>query len=83
MAQPPFVPERRVCSGVADRRHLLGRGGRRVGDYRAGEIGASIPCPACGVAWASISAFGDGQGEATATYSCLRCGHHEERVSAA
>ena len=81
MAQPPFARERRV-SGVADRRHLFGRGGRRVSDHRPSEIEASIPCPACGVAWASINAFGYGQGEATATYICPRCGHHETRVAA-
>jgi hypothetical protein len=80
MAQPLFAAERRV-SGVADRRHLFGRGGRRVGDYRAPEMSAIVPCSACGIAWASIYTFIDEQGEATATYICPRCGHHERRVT--
>jgi hypothetical protein len=82
MAERPFAPERRV-SGVSDRRLVAGRGDRRIGDYQASRTSASIPCPACGIAWASLQSVGYGQGQSTATYVCPRCGHQERRVGAA
>jgi predicted RNA-binding Zn-ribbon protein involved in translation (DUF1610 family) len=78
MAEAPFTPERRV-SGL-DRRLISGRGGRRVGDDGTLETMSAIRCPACGLAWALIRSFGFRQGQATATYICPRCGHHEKRV---
>jgi hypothetical protein len=83
MAQPPFAPERRV-SGVADRRRLLGRGGgRRANDSSPSALSTTIACPACHIAWASISAVGHGDDQSTVTYICPRCGHQEKRVGAA
>jgi hypothetical protein len=82
MPQSPFAPDRRV-SGVADRRLLFGRGGRRVGDYGASELSSIIPCPACHVAWASLHSFHHRRGQSTGTYICPRCGHHEQRIAAA
>jgi hypothetical protein len=83
MAEPPFAPERRM-SGVADRRRLLGRGGgRRATDSYPSDLITTIACPACHIAWASISAVGYGADQSTVTYICPRCGHQEKRVSAA
>ena len=80
MAQTASV-ERRV-SGVADRRQILGRGGRRASDRRASELDLRVPCEACGIAWASLSSFAYERGQYMALYLCPRCGYLERRVAA-
>jgi hypothetical protein len=72
MAQT-FLADRRV-SGVADRRRLFGRGGRRRDGSRAAPFKARVPCPACGVAWAGLVSFGDPARGAGARYGCSGCG---------
>jgi hypothetical protein len=69
MAQT-FVADRRV-SGIADRRRLFGRGGRRRDDSRAAPFKARVPCPACGAAWAGLVSFARGAG---ARDGCPGCG---------
>ena len=73
--------DRRVF-GEPDRRHLPRGGGRRAEDQHAPELDIRIPCEACGIAWASLSAFTHARGESMACYICPRCGYLERRVAA-
>ena len=70
--------EKRV-SGAADRRGTLGAGGRRTADYLASQFSAIIPCPACRVAWASLTSAALEGAQPVAIYVCHRCGHREHR----
>jgi hypothetical protein len=74
--------ERRV-SEVTDRRHVVGRGGRRTHDHRVSELDLRIACGACGGAWASLRSFAYQRGQPMASYRCRRCGHLEKRAAAA
>jgi hypothetical protein len=73
--------ERRV-SGVADRRQVLGRGGRRGNDQQASELDLRIACEACGLGDASLSSFRYERGQYMARYRC-QCGHFARRTGIA
>lgn len=70
-------------SGEPARRHIAGGGARRNDDKREPEIDLRIPCEACGVAWAALSAFTYDKEQAMVCYLCPRCGYIEHRVAPA
>ena len=85
MGQTTLTQDRRL-SGFArlDRRQLLARrDGRPAEDQRRSDRLLRVPCPACGIAWASLSSMAAHEGHSTATYLCPRCGHLEPVITVA
>jgi hypothetical protein len=76
MGQATLAQDRRV-SGLAR------ADGRQAEDQRRSDGLLLMPCPAWGIAWASLSSMAAHGGRSTATYLCPRCGHLEPVVTVA
>jgi predicted RNA-binding Zn-ribbon protein involved in translation (DUF1610 family) len=85
MGQATLTQDRRLSGFArADRRQLLARrDGRQADEERRPDPLLLVPCPACGIAWASLRSTTLQETHATATYLCPRCGHLEPVVTVA
>jgi predicted RNA-binding Zn-ribbon protein involved in translation (DUF1610 family) len=82
MGQATLTQDRRL-SGLAraDRQQVLARrDGRQAEDQRRSDRLLLVPCPACGIAWASLRSVAAQDGHSTVAYLCPRCGHLEPAV---